>query len=185
MIDKRRGAIWLTAGVLSFVMSACWMTLLTFLVANINESYTAALNFLSSWTSIHSLQGATNFINFILIYLVIAIVINLIMGGLYLRISTFENTKFTLYKGRLCGILAFHFAFGGFFTPIFVAIACSSSIKVMRKHANEEIAKNLPFDIDKISQQIKQVKRAYFLGDIATKDEYMRQINLILDSYSK
>jgi len=185
MIDKRRWKIWLTAGVLSFATSACWIVLLTFLVSNLEKSYTGALGFLSSWTSINSLQGATNFINIVIIYLVTAIVINLIMGGLYLKISKFENTKFTLYKGRLYGILFFHFAFGGFFTPIFVAIACSSSIKNMRKHANEEITRNLPFDIEKISQQIKQVKRAYFVGDISTKDEYMRQINLILDSYSK
>lgn len=185
MIDKRRGTMWLSAGVLSFTMSACWMVLLTLLVSNLENTYTGALSFLTSWTPIHTLQGATNFINIILIFSIIAIVINMIMGGLYLKISKFENTKFTIYKGRLSGILIFHFISGGFIVPVFVAIACILSIKNMRKHANAEITRSLPFDIAKMSQQIKQVKRAFFVGDISTKDEYMRQINLILDSHSK
>ncbi len=185
MIDKRRGVMWLTAGILSFTMSACWIVLLTFLVSNLERTYSGALEFLSSWTPITTLGGATNFINIILIFSVVAIVINLIMGGLYLKISRFENTKFTLYKGRLGGILVFHFLFGGAFVPVFVGIASIASVRTMRRHANQEIEKSLPFDIAKMSQQIQQVKRAYFVGDISTKDEYMRQINLILDSYSK
>lgn len=177
--------MWLTAGILSFCMSACWLVLLSFLVSNLESSSQGALSFLSSWTDIKTIQAATNFVYVLLVYSIVATTVNLMAGCVYLKISKFENKKFTLYKGRLDGFLVFHFLFGGVFVPLFVAMASIITVKTMRKHANAEIEKTLPFDMAKMSQQIQQVKRAYFVGDIATKDEYMRQINLILESYSK
>lgn len=185
MVDKRRRTMWLTAGILSFFMSALWLTLLSVLVSNLDGACRGALTFLSSWTGIKTIEGASNFIYLLVIYSIMAITINLITGCIYLKISKFENRKFTLYKGRLDGILVLHFLFGGIFVPFFVAIASIVTVRTMRKHANAEIEKTLPFDIAKMSQQIQQVKRAYFVGDIATKDEYMRQINLILENHSK
>lgn len=177
--------MWLTAGILSFCMSIAWVVLLSFIVSNLEDSYQGALSFLSSWTGINTLSGAINFVYGVLVYSIIAITVNLISGCIYLKISKFENKKFTLYKGRLDGILIFHFLFGGILVPVFVGIASIVTVRTMRKHANAEIEKTLPFDMAKMSQQIQQVKRAYFVGDISTKDEYMRQINLILESYSK
>lgn len=170
MIDKRRRTMWVTASLLSFCMSTMWLVLLSFFVSN-----------LSSLTASHS----ANLMYAALVYSIMATTVNLIAGCMYLKISKFENKKFTLYKGRLGGILVFHFLFGGVVVPLFVGIASIITVRTMRKHANAEIAKTLPFDIAKMSQQIQQVKRAYFVGDISTKDEYMRQINLILESYSK